>query len=129
MGPVAAWAVRLLPCVPRQRARPRQPAATHAPTAPLMAGQLYAIAAALPVDGGESFVHHQGPTQITGSIQGPQSDAPRPWRATLHEVTRIREAEGRTPPPGPQQVDVLVMQAAAYQVILHDHAAGYSSHS
>ena len=44
MGPVAAWPVRLLPHVPCWDTRPRQPVATHTPTAPL--------AAALLADGG-----------------------------------------------------------------------------
>ena len=103
MGPVAAWPARLLPHVPCQGARPRQPAATHATTTPLTVEHLYAVAAALLAHGGESFVHHHGPAQIAGSIQGPQRDAPHPWRATLRERTRIRDTDGGTPPPGPQQ--------------------------
>ena len=71
MGPVAAWPARLLPHVPCWDTRPRQPAATHTPTAHLTAEQLYVIAAALLADGGESFVPQHGPAQIVGSIQGP----------------------------------------------------------
>ena len=71
MGPVAAWPARLLPHVPCRNTQPRQPTATHAPTTSLMAEQLYVVAAALLADGGESFVHHHGPAQIAGSIQGP----------------------------------------------------------
>ena len=62
MGSMAAWGARLLPHVPCQGARPRGPAATHARTAPLTAEQLYAVAAALLADGGESFVHNNCPT-------------------------------------------------------------------
>ena len=64
MGLVAAWPVQLLPHVPCRDKQPRQPAATHTPTAPLTAEQLYVVAAALLADGGESFVHHHGPAQI-----------------------------------------------------------------
>ena len=104
MGPVAAWPARLLPHVPCRDMRPRQPAATHTPTAPLTAEQLYVVTAALLADGGESFVHHHGPAQIAGSIQGPQRDAPDPWHATLRERTRVRDAGGGAPPPpGPSR--------------------------
>ena len=71
VAPVAAWPAQLLPHVPCCDTQPRQPAATHAPTAPLTAEQLYVVAAALLADSGESFVHHHGPAQIAGSIQGP----------------------------------------------------------
>ena len=67
----------------------RQLSATHAPTAPLPAKQLYVSAAALLVDGGESFVHHHGPAQIAGNIQGPQRDALHLWHATLRRCTRV----------------------------------------
>ena len=50
MGPVAAWLAQLLPHVPCRDTQPRQPAATHAPTAPLLAEQLYVVAAALLAD-------------------------------------------------------------------------------
>ena len=103
MGPVAAWPAQLLPHVPCRDTRPRPPAATHKPTAPLTAEHLYAVRAALLADGGESFVHHHIRAQIGGSIQGPQRDAPHPWHATLRERTRVREAGGGEPPPGPQQ--------------------------
>ena len=128
MEPVAAWPARLLPHVPCRDTRSRQPAATHTPTAPLTAEQLYVVAAALLAHGGESFVHHHGPTQIAGSIQGPQRDAPHPWHATLRERTRVRDAGGGTPPPGPQQGEALVLKGAGYQAILHGHAGGYRSH-
>ena len=128
MGPVAAWPARLLPHVPCRDTQPRQPAATHAPTAPLTAEQLYIVAAALLADSGESFVHHHGPAQIAGSIQGPQRDAPHPWHATLSGRTRVWDAGGGTPPPGPQQGEVLVLQTAGYQAILHGHAGGYRWH-
>ena len=108
--------------------QPRQPAATHTPTAPLTAEQLYVVAARLLADGGESFVHHHGPAQIAGSIQGRQRDAPHPWHATLHGRTCVRDAGGGTLPPGPQQGGALVLQAAGYQAILHGHARGYRSH-
>ena len=114
MGPVAAW--------------PAQLAATHAPTAPLTAGQLYVVAGALLADGGESFVHHHGPAQIVGSIQGLQRDALHPWHATLRGRTRVSDAGGGTPPPGPQQGEALVLQTAGYQAILHGHTGGYRSH-
>ena len=65
---------------------------------------------------------------MAGSIQGPQRDAPQPWHATLCERTRIRDTGGRTPPPGPQQREALVMQTAGYQAILHGHARGYRLH-
>ena len=92
-GPVAAWPARLLPDVPCPDTRPRQLAATHTPTVPLTAAQLYFVAAALLADGGESFVHHNGPAQIAGSIQGPQFDTCNPWQATLRERTRVRGAD------------------------------------
>ena len=130
MGPVAAWPAQLLPHVPCRDTQPRQPAATHAPTAPLTAEQLYVVAAALLADGGESFVHHHGPAQIAGSIQGPQRDAPEPWHATLRGRTRVWDAGGGTPPPGPgpKQGGETVLQTAGYQAILHGHAGGYRSH-
>ena len=128
MGPVAAWPAQLLPHVPCHDARPRRPAATHAPTAPLTAEQLYVVAAALLADGGESFVHHHGPAQIAGCIQGPQRDAPDPWHATLRGRTRVWGAGDGTPPPGPKQGEALVLQTAGYQAIIHGHAGGYRSH-
>ena len=128
MGPVAAWPAQLLPHVPCRDTRPRQPAATHTPTAPLTAEQLYVVTAALLADGGESFVHHHGPAQIAGSIQGPRRDAPHPWHAMLRERTRVGDAGDGAPPPGPQQGQALVLQAAGYQAILHGHAGGYRSH-
>ena len=128
MGPVAAWPAQLLPHVPCRDTQPRPPAATHAPTAPLTAEQLYVVAAALLADGGESFVHHHAPPQIAGSIQGPQRDAPDPWHATLRRRTRVWDAGDGTPPPGPKQGEALVLQMAGYQAILHGHAGGYRSH-
>ena len=128
MGAVAAWSARLLPNVTCRDTRPRGPAASQTPTAPLTAEQLYVVAAALLADGGESFVHDHGQAQIAGSIQGPQRAAPRPWDATLCERTRIRDAGGGAPPPRPQQGEALVLQAAGYQAILHGHAGGYRSH-
>ena len=127
MGPVAAWPARLLPHVPCKYTRPRQPAATHTPTTPLTAEQLYVVTAALLADGRECFVHHHVPGQIAGSIQGLQRDAPHPWHATLCERTRVRDAGGGVPPPGPQQGEALVLQAAGYPAILHGHAGGYRS--
>ena len=103
MGPVAAWPAQLLPNVPCRDTQSRWPAATHAPTAPLTAEQLYVVAAALLADGGESFVHHCGAAQIAGSIQGPQRDAQDPWHATLRGRTRVWDAGDGTPPAGPQQ--------------------------
>ena len=110
--------------------RLRQPAATHTPTAPLTAEQLYVVTAALLADGGESFVHHHGPAQIAGSIQGPQRDAPHLSDPTLCERSCVRDAGGGEPPPppGPQQGEALLLQAAGYQAILHGHAGGYRSH-
>ena len=128
IGPVAAWPAQLLPHVPCRDTQPRQPAAMHAPMAPLTAEQLYVVAAALPADGGESFVHHHSPAQIAGSKKGPQRDAPHPWHATLHGRTRVWDPGGGTPPPGPQQGEALLLQAAGYQAILHGHAGGYRSH-
>ena len=128
MGPVAAWPRQLLAHVPCRDTQLRQPAATWAPTAPLTAEQLYVVAAALLADGGESFVHHHGPAQIAGSIQGPQRDAPHPWHATLRGRTLVWDAGGSTPPPGPQQGEALGLQKAGYQAILHGHAGGYRSH-
>ena len=128
MGPVAAWPTQLLPNVPCRDTQPRRPAATHAPTALLTAEQLYIVAAALLADGGESFVHHHGPAQIAGSIQGPQRNAQDPWHATLRGRTRVWDAGDGKPPPGPQQGEALVLQTAGYQAILHGHAGGYRSH-
>ena len=127
MGPVAAWPAQLLPNVPCRDTQPRRPSATHAPTAPLTAQQLYVVAAALLADGGESFVHHHGPAQIVGCIQGPRRDAPDPWHATLRGRTRIWVAGNGTPPPGPKQGETLVLQTAGYQAIIHGHAGGYRS--
>ena len=128
MGPVAAWPAQLLPYVPCRDTQPRQPAATHAPTARLTAEQLYIVAAALLADGRESFVHQHGPPQIAASIQGPQCDARHPWLATLRGRTCVWDAGGGTPPPGPHQEKALVLQMAGYQGILHGHAGGYRSH-
>ena len=128
MGPVAAWQAQLLPYVACCDTQPRQPAATHAPTAPLTAEQLYVVAVALLADGGESFVHHHGPAQIARSIQEPQRDAPHPWHATLRGRTRVWDAGGSTPHPGPQQGEAPVLQTAGYQAILHGHAGGYRLH-
>ena len=124
MGPVAAWPAQLLPHVPCRDTQPRRPAATHAPTAPLTAEQLYVVAAALLADGGESFVHHHGPAQIAGCIQGPQRDAPDPWPATVRGRTRVWGAGDGTPPPGPKQGDALVLQTAGYQAIIHGTPEG-----
>ena len=93
-----------------------------------MAEQLYAVAAALLADGGESFVLHHGPTQIIGKIQGLQHHPPHPWRATLRERSRIREADHGMCPPEPQQGEALVMLAAGYQAALHGQAGDYRSH-
>ena len=128
MGPVAAWPPQLLPHVPCRDTQLRQPAATHTPTTPLTAEQLYVVTAALLADGVESFVHHHGPAQIAGIIRGPQRDAPHLWHATLCERTRVRDAGGGAPPPVPQQGEALVLQAAGYHAILHGHAGGYRSH-
>ena len=128
MGLVAVWPAQLLPHVACRNTQPRQPAATHVPTAPLTAEQLYVVAAALLADGGESFVHHHGPAQIAGSIQGPQRNAAHQWHATLRGRTRVLDAGSGTPPPGPQQGEALVLQTAGYQAILHGHAGGYRSH-
>ena len=128
MGPVAAWPAQLLPHVPCCDTQPPRLAATHAPTAPLTAEQLYVVAAALLADGGESFVYQHGPAQIAGSIQGPQRNAPGPWHATLRGRTRVWDAGDGTPPPGPQRGEALVLQTAGYQAILHGHAGGFRSH-
>ena len=128
MGPVAAWPAQLLPHVPCRDTQPRRPAATHAPMALLTAEQLYVVAAALLADGRESFVHHHGPAQIAGSIQGPQRDAPYLWHARLRGRTRVWDAGDGTPQPGPKQGEALVLQTAGYQAILHGHAGGYRSH-
>ena len=128
MGPVAAWPAQLLPNVPCRDTQPRQPAATHGPTAPLTAEQLYVVAAALLADSGESFVHHHGPAQVAGSRQGPQRDATHQWHAILRGRTPVWDAGGGTPPPGPQQGEALVLQTAGYQAILHGHDGGYRSH-
>ena len=112
MGPVAAWPAQLLPHVPCRDTPPREPAATHTPTAPLTAEQRYVVTAALLANGGVSFVRHLGPAQMTGSIQGPRRDALHPWHATLRERTRVRDAGDGTPPPRPQQGEALVLQAA-----------------
>ena len=128
MGTVAAWSAQLLPHVPCRNTQPRPVAATHAPTAPLTAEQLYVVAAALLADGGGSFVHHHGSAQIAGSIQGPHRDAPHPWHTTLRGRTDVWDACNGTPPPGPQQGEALVLQTAGYQAILHGHAGGYRSH-
>ena len=128
MGPVVAWPARLLPQVPCQGAQPRQPAATHAPTALLTEEQLYAVAVPLLADSAESFVHDHGRTQITGSTQGTQRNAPHPWCPMLCERTCIQDTDGGTTPPGPQQGEELVMQAAGYQAILHGQAKGYRLH-
>ena len=93
-----------------------------------MAEQLYVVAAALLADGGEILVHHHGPAQIAGGIQGPQRDAPHLWHATLRARIRVRDAGGGGPPPGPQQGEALVLQTAGYQAILQGHAGGYRSH-
>ena len=127
-GPVAASPAQLLPHIPCRDTQPCQPAATHAPTAPLKAEQLHVVAAALLADGGESFFHHHGPAQIAGSIHGPQRDAPHVWHATLRRRTRVWDAGGGTPAPRPQQGEALVLQTAGYQAILHGHAGGYRSH-
>ena len=82
--------------------------------------------AALHADRGESFVHHHSPSQIAGSIQGPQRYGPHPWHTTLRERTRVRDAGSGTP-PRPRQGKALVLQAAGYQAILHGHAGGYRS--
>ena len=128
MGPVAAWPARLLPHVSCQDARPRQLAPTHTPNSAPHSGAAVRLAAALLADGGESFVHHHSPAQDAGSTQGPQPDAPQSWHATLRQRTRIRDTGGRTPPPGPQQGEALVIQTAGYQGILHGHAGDYRSH-
>ena len=88
----------------------------------------FAGAAALLADGRERIVHHHGSAQIAGSIQGLQRDAPHPWHATLRQGTRVWDAGDGVTPPGPQQGEALVLQAAGYQAILHCHTGGYRSH-
>ena len=112
MGPVAGRPAQLLPHVPFRDTQPRQPAATHTMPAPLTAEPIYVVAAALLSDGGESFVHHHGPAQIVGSVQEPQRDAPHRWHATFRGRTRVRDAGGGAPAPGPQQGEALVLQTA-----------------
>ena len=124
MGPLEVWSAHLLPHVPQQEERPRQPAATHTPTAPCTAEQLYTVAAVGLADGRESFIHHNGRALIIGSIQGPQHDAPHLWRATLREGTRIPDTNDGTPPHGPQQGEALVFQAAGSEAVLHGHSGG-----
>ena len=101
MGPVAAWPVRLLPHIPCRDTRPCQPAATHTPTAPLTAEQLYVVGAALLAEGGQSFVPHHVPAQIAGSIQRPQHDAPHLWHAMLRNCTASVTQAGAHPPADP----------------------------
>ena len=114
IGHVAAWPAQLLPHVRCRDMQPRQQATTHTLTAPFTAEQLYVVAGALLADSGESFVSHHGLAQIAGSIQGPQRDAPHSWHSTLRGRTRVRDAGGGAPPPGPQQGEALVMQTAGY---------------
>ena len=144
MGPAAAWSVRLLPNVPCRDTRPCQPAATHTPTAPLTAEQLYVVAAALLAEGGESFVHHHCPAQIAGSIQGPQREAPqhprgnaglhsakkapRPWHATLRERTCVRDAGSGTSPPGLRRGRHWFYSRRATRPSCTATPAGYRSH-
>ena len=128
MGPVAIWPGHLPPPVPHQHTQPRQPAATHTPKPPRTAEQLYAVAAALLADGGESFIHHHGPASVISNIPGPQDDTPHPWRDTLRGRTRIRVTNGEAPPPGPQQGEAFVVQAAGYQASLHRFPGGYRLH-
>ena len=114
-------------CCPTSPAETRSPASRPQRTRrrhPLTAEQLYVIAGGNLADSGESFVHHHGRAQIAGGIQGPQRDAPQPWRATLCGRTRVRDAGGGAPPPGPQQGEALVLQTAGYQAIVHGHAGG-----
>ena len=40
----------------------------------------------------------------------------------------FRDAGGGAPPPGPQQGEALMLQAAGYLAILQGHAGGYRSH-
>ena len=56
------------------------------------------------------------------------SATPHPWHATLRGRIRVRVAGGGAPPPGPQQGEALVLQAAGYQAILLGPAGGYRSH-
>ena len=70
IGSVAAWPARLLPHVPCWDARPRQPSMTPTPTALLTAEQLYAVAPALLVDVGESFVHTQARHRSRAAYEG-----------------------------------------------------------
>ena len=97
MGPVAAWPARLIPHAPAkirgpanrpQRTRQRHPSRRNNCTS---SQQRYWRTA------GGSFVHHHGPTQIAGSIQGPQRNAPHSWHGILRECTRVRDAGGGTP--------------------------------
>ena len=113
-GPVAIFPGHLLLPVPQQDAQPRQPAAIHTPTPPLAAAQLYAVVAAPLADGGKNFCHPNGPVLVTGNIPRPQNDAPHPQRNTLHKRTRTRDTNREAPPPGPQQANRLVVQAAGY---------------
>ena len=118
MGPVAAWPAQLLPHVPCRDTQPRQPAATHAPTAPLTAEQLYVVAAALLATAGRSSSTTTAQRRLREAYKG---------RSAMHP-TRVWDAGDGTPSPGPQQGKALVLQTAGYEAILHGHAGGYRSH-
>ena len=75
---IASCRYRLLPHVPCRDTQPRRPAATHAPTAPLTAEQLYVVAAALLADDGESFVHHHPPGADCGKHTRATAQCTRP---------------------------------------------------
>ena len=128
MGAVAAGSGHLLPPAHYQEARPCGPAATHRLIAPLTAEQLYAVAAVLPADCGETFFHNHGPALFMGNSSGPQNDAPHASGNTLHGGTCICDINGEARPPRPQQGEALVVQAASYQAVLHGFTGGYRSH-
>ena len=84
--------------------------------------------AALLADGREGFVHQNGPASVTGTIPGPQNDAPHLWSDTLRQPSGIRDMTGEAPTPGQQQGEALVVQAAGYWAVLHGFGGGYRSH-
>ena len=128
MGAVAAWPAHFPPHVPHQGARPCQPDATHAPTTPLTAEQLHAVAAALLADGGEHFIHYNGRHRSRAASRDHNRTRPSPGAPRCSSAPASRNRTAEPPPPGPQQGEALVMQAAGYQAVLHGHAGGYRSH-
>ena len=85
MGPVAAWPAQLLPQVPCRDTRPRQPAATHTPTAPLTVSSCKSSRRQYWRTAGRALSTTTARRRSRGAYKG--RSATRPTRGTPHPAS------------------------------------------